>query len=231
MQPTPTLITFLECRGLSLRASNTRTQLISAVERVVSQGARGPPILPCADIVGAGHYLNLEVLTCDEPIIWETRSHIVFQQIREFTIKFSEEFIDQHLGTGRNGVRERAWGRINGGHFDMNTLSATKCNCRTTTGIESVSILSIKCTPSMKKDVYTIYLILRTSDDSFIQAPASRCNCPVGRSFCSHILEFIVLLGMIQTLSEREDFAWSEANMPDPVKSLHSLCIPFQYVF
>ena len=153
MQPTPTLITFLECRGLSLRASNTRTQLISAVERVVSQGARGPPILPCADIVGAGHYLNLEVLTCDEPIIWEASSQIVFQQVRDLRTKFNEDFIDQHFGVGRNGVRERAWGRINGGHFDMNTLTATKCNCRTTSGIESVRILSIKCTPSMKKDV------------------------------------------------------------------------------
>ena len=79
--------------------------------------------------------------------------------------------------------------------------------------------------------MYTIYLILRTSDDSFVQAPASRCNCPVGRLFCSHMLAFIVLLGMIQSLAPIEDFDWFEANMPDPVKSLHSLCIPFQYVF
>ena len=58
LQPTPTLISFLECRGLSPRASNTRAQLVSAVERVVSRGDQGPAILPCADIVGGGHYLK-----------------------------------------------------------------------------------------------------------------------------------------------------------------------------
>ena len=231
MQPTLTLISFLECRGLSPRPSSTRAQLISSVDRVVSQGARGPAILPCADIVGGGHYVNLEVLTCDEPIIWETHSDIVFQQVRELRVKFNEAFTNLHFGVGRNGVRERAWGRIVGGHLDLTTLRSSTCNCRTITGIDRVRIISIKCTPSMKKDVYTIYLILRTFDDSFLPAPASRCNCPVGRLFCSHMLAFIVLLGMMQRLDERYDYAWLVANMPDPVKSLHSLCIPFQYVF
>jgi hypothetical protein len=70
MQPTPALIIFLECRGLSPRTTNTRVQLISAVERVVSQGQGGPAILPVTDIVGSGHYVNQEVLTCNEPILW-----------------------------------------------------------------------------------------------------------------------------------------------------------------
>lgn len=83
----------------------------------------------------------------------------------------------------------------------------------------------------MKKDVCTISLILRTVDDTFLPAPASRCNCPVGRLFCSHMLAFIVLLVEMQRLDEKYDYPWLVANMPDPVKSLHSLCIPFQYLF
>ena len=197
----------------------------------MAQGARGPAILPCADIVGGGHYVNLEVLTCEEPIIWEIISEVVFKQVRVLRVKFNEEFTNLYFGVGRNGVRERAWNRIVGGHLDLTTLRSTTCNCRTLTGIDRVRIISIKCTPSMKKDVYTIYLILKTSDDSFLQAPASRCNCPVGRLFCSHMLAFVVLLGMMQSLNEIYDYAWLVANMPDPVKSLHSLCIPFQYVF
>ena len=70
MQPTQALVIFLECRGLSPRASNTQAQLVSAVERVVSQGPGGPAILPCTDIAGSGHDVNLEVLTCNEPILW-----------------------------------------------------------------------------------------------------------------------------------------------------------------
>ena len=231
MQPTQALVSYLESRGLSPRASNSRDQLISAVERVASQGEQGPAILPCTDVTGGGHYVNLEVLTCNEPIIWEIHGDTVLKQVRELRVRFDEAFMDVYFGVGRNGVRERAWGRITGGHFDIKTLQSTECNCRTTDGIERVRMLSIKCTPSMKKDVYTIYLVLRLSDDSFLPSPASRCNCPVGRLFCSHILAFIVLLGMMQNLTVTEDFHWFESSMPDPVKSLHSLCIPFQYVF
>lgn len=231
MQPTQTLISYLECRGLSPRASNTRDQLISAVERIVSQGEDGPAMLPCTDVSGSGHYLNLEVLTCDEPLIWETKGDAVQKYVRNLTIRFDEAFIDSYFGVGRNGVRERAWKRITGGHFDFNTLQLTECNCRTQEGIQRVSMFSIKCTPSMKKDAYTIYLVLTRTGVSFLPAPASRCNCPVGRLFCSHMLAFIVALGMMQRLKPNENFKWFEASMPEPVKSIHSLCIPFQYVF
>ena len=231
MQPTQTLISYLESRGLSPRSSNTRDQLISAVDRVSRQGIEGPPILPCSDVTGGGHYVNLEVLTCEEPITWETVGEIVQEEVQHLKVEFNEAFLDKHFGVGRNGVRERAWGRINGGHFDLKTIQSTICNCRTPDGIERVRIFSIKCTPSMKKDVYTVYLVLKHSDDTFLPAPASRCNCPVGRLFCSHMLAFIVLLGMMQSLESTENFEWFAANMPEPVKSLHSLCIPFQYVF
>lgn len=94
-----------------------------------------------------------------------------------------------------------------------------------------MSIFSIQCTPSMKKDAYSVHLILSKADDTFIPGPASRCNCPVGRLFCSHLLAFVVLLGIIQMLEDDEDYDWFVSIMPDPVKSLHSLCIPFEYVF
>lgn len=243
MQPTQTLIRFLECRGLSYTSSNksspksdimspnARGQLESTVGRVVTRGVLGPPILPLAVSTGVceGQHIAFEVLSCNQPIIWETNSSIVFQRVKEVKIKFDEKFIDQHLGTDRNGVKEKAWERIEKGHFDLRTLESTTCNCRTTNGIECVRIFSIKCTPSARKDAYTIYSVFRQSDDSFLQAPASRCNCPVGRFFCSHMLAFIVLFGMIQSLSAEEDLAWFEGNHPPPIQSVNSLCIPLEY--
>ena len=83
----------------------------------------------------------------------------------------------------------------------------------------------------MMKDAYMVHLILTKADDIFMSGPVSRCNCPVGRLFCSHLLAFIVLLGMIQMLNDDEDYSWFLANMPAHVKSLHSMCIPFAYVF
>ena len=80
----------------------------------------------------------------------------------------------------------------------------------------------------MKKDAYTVFVILRTSDDTFVQGPASRCNCPVERLFCSHMLAFILLFGMMEYLNDDEDWEWFVLNMPEPVKSLHSLCMPIE---
>ena len=40
-----------------------------------------------------------------------------------------------------------------GGHLDLTTLRSSTCNCRTITGIDRVRMISIKVTPSMKKDI------------------------------------------------------------------------------
>jgi hypothetical protein len=231
MQPEIALMTSLECRGLSTRHSTGRIQLIDAVKRVINQGEAGPGIIPSINIKGVGHYITLEVLTCEAPLNWDKNGQRVIEQIKDVEIRFDEDFILKYFGDGRNGVRRRAWGRIVGGHFDLKTLQSTECKCLTNNGIEDVYIFSIKCSPSMKKEVYPIYLIFKKSDNQFLQAPASRCNCPAGRLFCSHMLGFIVLLSMIQDTNENEDYDWLLSNMPDPVKSLHSICLPFKYMF
>jgi hypothetical protein len=198
---------------------------------VINQGANGPAIIPSTLNEDSGHYVNLEVLTCGEPIIWNNRSEDVFKAVRQLRVEFDDTFIDHHFGISRNGVRERAWCRVTGGHFDLTTLRSSDCKCRGRDGIVDVSIFSIQCTPSMKKDAYSVHLILSKVDDTLIPGPASRCNCPVGRLFCSHLLAFVVLLGIIQMLEDDEDYDWFVSIMPDPVKSLHSMCIPFEYVF
>ena len=98
IQASQTSISYLQSRGLSPRARNTREQLISAVWRVVDQDAEGPPIVPCGGIVGGGHYINTEVLTCEETIVWITAGSIVFEQIKLLHIKFDEVFLANYFG-------------------------------------------------------------------------------------------------------------------------------------
>ena len=96
-------------------------------------------------MVGLGHYTNLEVLTCNEPLVWVDDGSIILNAIQKMKTKFNDKFVDEVFGVGRNGVRERAWKRINGGHFDIKSIRSTACNCRANDGIESVSMLIIKC--------------------------------------------------------------------------------------
>jgi hypothetical protein len=150
MQQTRALICFIETRGLSPRPSYTRQQIDSAVLRGIIQGANSPPIIPSTTKEDSGHYVNLEVLICGEPMIWNNASEDVFRSVRELRAEFNDTFIDIFFGFGRNGVRERAWGRVIGGHFDLITLRSSDCKCRERGGIVDVRILSIQCTPSMK---------------------------------------------------------------------------------
>ena len=230
MQPISALISYLECRGLSPKSSTTRDQINAAVDRVSSQYDSGAAIIPIMKDNAGGHYVNLEVLTCRTPLVWEVNSSIVFDHIRDVPTSFDEDFINKYLGAGRNGVRERAWRRVHAGHFDLRTFQSADCKCQTSNGIADVRIFSIKCTPSMKKDVYTVYIILKADDGTFLSTPASRCNYPVGRLFCSHMLASM-LIEMIKSLTVGEDWKWFVLNMPEPVKSLHSICIPMEYVF
>ena len=139
------------------------------------------------------------MLTCETPLVWKVDSSVVFNHIRDFATNFDEDFINQHFGAGRNGVRKRALRRVHAGHFKLRTFQSADCKCQTTDGTTDVRIYSIKCTPSMKKKVYTICIILKSADRTFLSTPASRCNCPVGRLFCSHMLAFIVLLEMMKS--------------------------------
>jgi len=99
---------------------------------------------------------------------------------------------------------------------------------------QQVTVIKILCTPSMKSDSYWVYLIYKKSDtgerDTLLKTPLSRCDCPAGRFFCSHMLGFLLLLRFIMNNPD-DSYVDIVKNLPDPTKSLTRLLIYCSYVF
>ena len=93
---------------------------------------------------------------------------------------------------------------------------------------DPVTIIEMKCTPSMKSEVYGVCLVFR-SDGTYIHNK-SKCDCPNGWLFCSHSLALFLLVRLVQlkanwTLQDLCDF------MPQPIKTLQNLPIAACMVF
>lgn len=124
-----------------------------------------------------------------------------------------------------NGVRRRAVVRVNSGHYDVTTWKTTTVKLLSTG--ETVTLLSIICTPSMKNEVYAVYLAF--SGGKFLLQP-SRCDCPNGKLFCSHMLGQLLLLYLMQRNANWNIDALKLA-LPQPVKSVQGLPIAMQYAY
>lgn len=91
-----------------------------------------------------------------------------------------------------------------------------------------VTIVELKCTPSMKSEVYGVCLVFR-SCGTYLQNK-SKCDCPNGWLFCSHSLAVFLLIRLIKlkrgwTFQDFCDF------MPEPIKTLQNLPIAAAMVF
>ena len=96
-------------------------------------------------------------------------------------------------------------------------------------GSVNVSVIKIQTTPSMKSKCYWLYLVIG-EDGKYIPSPISRCDCPVGRLFCSHLLGFFLIIRAIQT---KPDWSYNDIlkSFPEPIKSLNSLCMGHDYIY
>jgi 5'-3' exonuclease len=93
-----------------------------------------------------------------------------------------------------------------------------------------VLIISCECTPSMKADNYSVYLVFDAARKEYMPSPISRCGCPAGRLFCSHMLGLCLILYGLQI---NHDLSLEEYKLllPEPVKTIQSLGISVNYVF
>ncbi|KAL7540907.1 hypothetical protein ACHAWF_006819 [Thalassiosira exigua] len=159
-------------------------------------------------------------------IQWNHSKIAVLKFLRTAISKVDEHYITSVFGFGKNGVRERAWKRFLSGSLDMGTLRMASASMECDE--DPVTIVEIKCTPSMKSEVYGVCLVFR-SDGTYLPNK-SKCDCPNGWLFCSHSLALFVLIMLIQIKPQWtfEDFC---GFMPEPIKTLQNQPIAASMVF
>ena len=170
------------------------------------------------------NYVSWEVLTA-ENCKWSSAEEAMLY-VRQTVSSIDEQLIANTFGKWRNGVRRRAWLRYKSGHYDLSTMKVGQANMKV--GGQAVTVVESKTTPSMKADVYATDLVF-DKDGVYMPGP-SKCDCPNGWLFCSHMLGLLLVFRVMQ---QRLKWTLDDliAYMPEPIKSLQSLPIPVAFVF
>ena len=169
---------------------------------------------------------NIPVLT---EVVWTTNKDEVLAVLRnDDTPKVDSAYLNNILGEGKNGIKDRSCLRFESGHLNINTLRMATTRVRNEGQDEEAHIFDMKITPSMKNVVYSVYIIF--SSQGIYLAKLSKCDCPNGWLFCSHTLACFLLIYLIQT---KPDWTFDQIVqfMPVPIKSLQSLPLAASYVF
>jgi len=171
-------------------------------------------------------YISWEQMVNVSDIRWDKTPESGLTFLREKAKLVDSSYINEKFGLGKNGVRERGWKRFNSGSLD--TYSLRVGTAKMDGEDDRVIIIEIKCTPSVKSDVYGVCLVFR-SDGTYLPNK-SKCDCPNGWLFCSHSLALFLLVRLIQV---KRDWTYDDlcAFMPQPIKSLQNIPLPASMVF
>ena len=70
--------------------------------------------------------------------------------------------------------------------------------------------MQVQYTPSMKSDEWEVHCVFERTDGAekyeYLKTPNSRCLCPDGLLFCSHMYGFFIILGVMQ--QDNHDMQW-----------------------
>ena len=220
---------FLNHRGIITGAHSDEYTLMKLKEVI-----KNPEMWPIKDRFLRDGELGFDqdcIQRGDKAHEWKTDdSMLVVLRNREMVTLISDAYIDEVFGKLKNGIRYRASIILQGGHFT---------NCKITKGdmIQEGSgdvlpcyIVSLECCPSMKRGVYTVYLVF-AENGKFQPFPASRCKCPDGHFFCSHMLGALMLISIFQAHTDHTDLNYAEllAALPPPIATFFSLPVYLRY--
>jgi len=247
------LTAWLSAHSIIMRAQDIqRDKVIPKVKNYIASGTI-PPLMTEAtldDFQGHGHYVSwdkLFPLSGDDRFQWEKYDVHFFNLLKSFKVTrpINDEYIDSIFGLRKNGVRYRATRAVQSGHYNLNTLLYTDAEIDEvveeeqedpeaapvlTTRRTEVYVITVVCTPSMKMEDYTIYLIFNKQTFEYLGTPTSRCGCPAGRLFCSHMLGLMLILHTIQ-FTDALTPELLLVLLPEPVKTIQALPISANYVF
>ncbi len=99
-------------------------------------------------------------------------------------------------------------------------------------GYEPCSVFTCVCAPSMKSGVYAVQIVF--SKGKYIPFPGSRCKCPDGKDFCSHMLGCLIWMSIFQrNMSDDEITTWEDfkSYLPNTIRSILAQAIPFSYFY
>lgn len=244
MQFIETLVTWLRYHGIRVP-----TAIGSNRERIVGLAVRASELdhpidhNTQDDSVAVGHYITYDKLFVSDTVIWREYSdqegaEAIINVIRTKIIDIDDSFIDRIFGKQQNGIRSRALRATISGNYDLNSLKmatsillqeapqiiASEMEATVHVANETCTVFSVHVVPSLKSNNYVVYIVINESTGDYLPSPRSRCSCPAGQFFCSHMLGLYLIMFAIQYCNNKgpQDFLQL---FPEPLKTIQSIPI------
>mmetsp|Transcript_36508 Transcript_36508/g.74330 ORF Transcript_36508/g.74330 Transcript_36508/m.74330 type:complete len:757 (-) Transcript_36508:306-2576(-) len=221
------LLQWLYYRGVPHPKGARRQELIQQVELAIDAGQSLDHDRISLDAAQkAQSYISWDRILVEAEVAWSSSTDDALALMRGNCVaNIDSTWIDDKFGEGRNGVRNRAWLRFVSGHLNAASIRHAKTRIKGHNG--EVTIFEMKVTPSMKSEIYSVYLIFLENGEYVHDA--SKCDCPNGWLFCSHMLAFVLYIYLVQ---HRVDWTYPDvvSFMPEPIKTLQSIAFSAEYV-
>ena len=149
--PANVLLDWLVFHGVPMPKSSKKADLVARVQLAVQNGQElDRERISRHSNLKSKSYISWENFVGVSDIQWNMSKTAVLDAIRKLPT-VSENYIDTIFGPAKNGVRLRGIKRFESGSLDMSSL---KLGSATLEGeAETITLLEIKCTPSMKTEV------------------------------------------------------------------------------
>ncbi|KAL7516228.1 hypothetical protein ACHAWX_001262 [Stephanocyclus meneghinianus] len=225
--PTNALIEWLSYHGIPVPKAEKRQEVLRKVKLAIAcEHPLDRAKIRTDENITTNSYVSWEHIAGVSKVLWSANADQILSFIREGIRPVDDEYLDTIFGTGKNGIRLRALKRFNSGSLDINSLRIGKAVVEGEGGCP-VTIIEIKCTPSMKSEVYGSCLVFQ-NDGTYLNNK-SKCDCPNGWLFCSHSLAVFLLFRVMQLKD-----SWGIKDlldvMPQPIKTLQNLPIAAKMV-
>ena len=227
-QPILCMKLWLQARGIKTLQNDSR----SIIERNVRWAlTNNKPVLPPSIKVLMGKYDGFEALqTRIANNKFDTWDRDYFT-LAKLVADVSDTYMEEKLNGALPGMRERALLLLKGGN--INPLSIRCCNV--TSKIDNSPCVLMRCEAlsSVRSVIHTVHAVFEDKESGdFLSSPLSTCSCEDGSLFCSHMIAFLLLLGLVQRSEsqmefEREYPVSPELTQAEPVliENLHALDI------
>ena len=177
--------------------------------------------------IGIGHYVTFDKLVTINSIAWFTFDEAVYagtilDVVRNRLLPIGNSFIDRIFGPLRNGVRWRALRASKSGNYILDSIKMARAISNEGAQQKEYFVFAIDVVPSLKAGNYQVYIVVDEKTGDYVGSPYSRCTCPAGQMFCSHMLGFYLVLYSFQ----RRD-KWMAVDFmmlfPEPVKLIQTI--------
>ena len=205
------LIFWLKHRNIETTAK-IREELVNLVNRVIEGNSHKPNKL-LLDEHGEEYpaeYASFDNIMPSETMIWHQFDDKLLSIIRDEVITIDSIYMEKIFGNNTPGTAHRGYSRVQGGSYMKDTMRYSTVKGEYIGIKKDFVFMQVKCTPSMKSDEWGVHCVFERTDGAekykYLKAPNSRCLCPDGLLFCSHMYGFFIILGVMQ--QDNHDMQW-----------------------